>query len=139
MKLTPALLSQIIDENDIENLSANIDHEMVIQTKAAYSIANQQPARDNLVIEWLKSNAELFQFSYNQLTVRDEQYSNSYYDWTETDDCVAIAMDYKIELKPTTDGWHAMKGNKYLTHKKLSVAILGVISQLDRDLHDYAS
>jgi hypothetical protein len=139
MKLTPLLLSQIIDENDIENIYGVIGDEMVIQVKAAYSISNQQPARDNLVIEWLKNNAEFFQFSYNQLIVRNEQYDNSYYDWAETDDCVCIALDYGVELKPTKQGWHAQKGNKYFTHKKLSLAILGVVSQLDKDLHAYAS
>ena len=139
MKLTPVLLSQIIDDNDIENLYANINEEMVIQVKAAYSIANQQPARDNLVIEWLKSNAEFFQFSYSQLIVRNDQYDNSYYDWTETDEVLGIAWDYAIDLKSTSAGWHAQRANKYFTHMKASVAILGVISQLDEGYHAYTS
>jgi hypothetical protein len=139
MKLTPLLLSQIIDENDIENFHANINDEMVIQVKAAYSIANQKPAKDSLVIKWLIDKAEYFQFSYNQFLVRYENEGNSYYDWTETDEMLGMAWHYAIDLKSTSAGWHAQRANKYFTHMKASVAILGVISQLDEGYHAYAS
>jgi len=139
MKLTPLLLSQIIDENDIENFHANISDEMVIQVRAAFSIANQKPAKDSLVIQWLIDKAEYFQFSYNQFLVRYDNEDNSYYDWSETDEMLGMAWHYAIDLKSTSEGWHAQRSNKYFTYMKASVAILGVISQLDEGYHAYAS
>lgn len=144
MNIQQHIESLLISDEKENGIDMGEDPSDWVATIAALRCAAAIDSRESMLHDdklknWLDENAGRVHIYGSQIQIDNDFLDHSTYDASETDDCLALAAKYHLDIEARETGHEVICGTHgFSVNKSLGIAILNCIAQLPKDLHELA-